>query len=192
MENEIPYARKREYTQRRFNALKGFKRNDEPSRPKLAIPVIVVQFLVYSAQFQDKKTKAIADLCLIAFYYLLRVGEYTYHKKSQRRRTKQFRVGDVKFWNNTHTLPPEYHSVLKLFQACTASTLGISNQKNGRRNQVIHQEAIHSDFCPSRALIRRVKHILAHTSDKNTMLGTVFINGVPQAIQASDITKAIR
>ena len=61
-----------------------------------------------------------------------------------------------------------------LLKTCTSATLSISNQKNGKCNQSIHQEAITGDTCPVKALIRRVKHIRAHTSRRDTVLGTYF------------------
>ena len=56
----------------------------------------------------------------------------------------------------------------------TAAMLNISNQKNGVRQQTIHQEAIDSPNCPVKAIIRRVKHITNHTLNQNTMIGTYF------------------
>ena len=58
-------------------------------QPKLAIPLAVIVFLVSASHRKTERGKAIADLAVIAFYYLLRVGEYTWHKKSDRRHTQQ-------------------------------------------------------------------------------------------------------
>lgn len=180
------------YSKTLSRIIEGFKRQDPPSQPKLAIPVILVQYLVFHNQFRGARQKAIADLCLIAFYYLLRVGEYTYHHPSQRRRTKQFRVCDVRFWSGNRTIDPRLYTIEQLYLLCTACTLNISNQKNGKRNQVIHQEALHNDFCPIRALIRRIKHILDHDKNPNVMIGTVYTANGPNGIQAREITSAVR
>ena len=51
-----------------------------------------------------ERKKCVGDFGVIAFYYLLRVGEYTYVKDTERRRTKQFRLQDVTLWNGTHRL----------------------------------------------------------------------------------------
>jgi hypothetical protein len=64
------------------------------------------------------KTKAGCDLLTIAFYFLLRVGEYTGHGKKDKRRPKQSRACDITFFDahdniipNTARLPnPTYHS----------------------------------------------------------------------------------
>ena len=65
--------------------LEGFRRDDPPTQPKLAVPLAVPLYLLEAARSRGEREKAIADLALIAFYFLLRVGEYTYHKPSERR-----------------------------------------------------------------------------------------------------------
>ena len=78
--------------------LESYRRLDKPTIPKLDIPVKVVNFIRRSAeQSTDIKYVTASQLCVIAFYYLLRVGEYTYHRPSENRRTKQFRVCDITF-----------------------------------------------------------------------------------------------
>ena len=55
-----------------------------------------------------------------------------------------------------------------------AITLSISNQKNGKRSQTLHQEVHNTINWPIRAVIRRIKHIQAHTNDTNKIIGTYF------------------
>ena len=75
-----------------------------------------------------------------------------------------------------------------------AATLSISNQKNGRRVQAIHQEAIHLKHCPVRAVICRVKHILLHTTNQDTIIGTFFTPTYPQGtgVTVAKINKTIK
>lgn len=86
-------------------------------------------------------------MVLIAFYYLLRVGEYTYHAPSDQRLTKQVTVADVTFWHHTTILPPTTPTVT-LFHTCTAATLVFRNQKNGHKNGTVHARALSTDYCP--------------------------------------------
>ena len=65
--------------------LEGYRREDPPTQPKLAIPLAVITFLLSGSHNKNARGRAVANLDVIAFYYLLRVGEYTYHKKSDRR-----------------------------------------------------------------------------------------------------------
>ena len=138
------------------------------------------------------KQQAIGAMVLIAFYYLLQVGEYTYHRPSEKFRIQQFRVCNITFWCNTTKLDINSDQTW-LMQHATAATLNISNQKNGIRAQTIHQEAINSHLCPVKALIRRVKHILEHTNDKTTMISTYFVKGQgKKSLTGRDMNKAIR
>ena len=49
---------------------------DPPAEPKLAIPTLTVKKIAENYIFSDHH-RAVANLCIIAFFYLLRVGEYT-------------------------------------------------------------------------------------------------------------------
>ena len=174
--------------------LEGYRREDPPSQPKLAVPLTVPRHIAQQgARSTSPRTKAIGDLALIAFYYLLRVGEYTYHRPSDRRRTQHFRVHDVAFWHNTTLLPHDL-PVEVLSAKCTSATLSISNQKNGRRNQSIHQERVACTHCPILALIRRVKHIQSHTSDPSTCIGTYFSSRAHKGriVGPTDINTAVK
>jgi hypothetical protein len=69
--------------------LDGYQKVDPATRKKLPVQSDVPELLVETA-YQHGKTQcqwAIADLTMIAFYYLLRVGEYTV--KGSRNNTKQ-------------------------------------------------------------------------------------------------------
>ena len=130
------------------------------------------------------------DLTNTAFYYLLRVGEYTYLGTKRRRRTKQFRVRDTKFWKNGHVLPLDSPAALLL--SADAATLTLTNQKNGTKGAVIHNDAIFEAYCPVKSLARRVSTILSFTSDLDTPLSAYYENGRVRHILASHINTAVK
>jgi hypothetical protein len=69
--------------------IEGYHKEDPPTRKMLPIETDVPQLLVdlgYS-ESSTAHTQAIGDLTLIAFYYLLRIGEYTV--KGKRNNSKQ-------------------------------------------------------------------------------------------------------
>ena len=172
--------------------LEGYKREDPPSEPKLAVPVAVPNEMYDIGEFGTERQKCIGDFGLIAFYYLLCVCKYTYVKADKRHQTQQCWLRDVTLWSNTERLnqklPLEF-----LYGYCTAATLNISNQKNGVRAQTIHQEAIGTKRCPVQAIIWRVHHIRSHTNDLNTMLGSYFIPGKGRkSITSYSMTTAVR
>jgi hypothetical protein len=181
------------YTPKYWKALEqqieGYRRQDPVPQAKLAVPVSVPRWCVAQGLLaKSTKTQAIADLTNIAFYYLLRVGEYTYLGPQHRRRTRQFRVRDVKFWRNGRVLPLTSPDLL----SATAATLTLTNQKNGTKGAVIHNDAIHNPSCPVRSLARRVSHILAHTSDLDTPLSAYFSNGTLGQILSANINRVVK
>ncbi len=94
--------------------MEGMRREDAPPIPQLAVPVSVVAEAYRNGEKSKcPRQQAIGQLCLIAFFYLLRVGEYTAPryvttaggKKKAATRTKQFRVGDEGLWKDNQHLP---------------------------------------------------------------------------------------
>ena len=92
--------------------LEGFGNDDPACVKKLPVEVDIPEELVKMAQneFSSWKERRVADLALVAFYYLLRVGEYTStHRNSKggkkkrtnkhkKKKTVNFRVCDVSFF----------------------------------------------------------------------------------------------
>ena len=150
-------------------AIEGWRRNDPPPVPQLAVPVAVPNHLYESTRTASIRDQAAGELSLIAFYYLLRVGEYTRARTSSRssKRTINFQVRDVGFWKNGKILPR--NSPLHVLLTADACTLKITNQKNGRMGETIHQQALtNNKSCPVRALAQRVYHILSHGGTTDT------------------------
>ena len=137
------------------------------------MPITLVQHIhKTSSSSANHITVATADLINIDFYFLLRVGEYTKPRKVKvngawkpATRTRQFRVGDLGFFKDNKVLPR--NSPLSILLTADSATLKISNQKNGRMGQTIHQEST-GDSGAVASLARRVNHILSSGgSDKN-------------------------
>ena len=85
--------------------LKSSQQEDSSPTPKLAVPLMVPRHMFGSnCKSKSAKAQTIGDMSLIAFYFLLRVDEYTYHQPSDNRRTKQFRFSDITLWHNTTRL----------------------------------------------------------------------------------------
>jgi hypothetical protein len=145
--------------------MEGFRREDPPAIPQLAVPITVVNRCFETAvQSDEPRVQAIGQLALIAFYFLLRVGEYTKPKffvqngiKRRATRTKQFTYANVGFFKDNAIVPRS--SSLETLLTCDSATLKISNQKNGRMGCTIHQKATGTDCCPIKALAYRINHI---------------------------------
>ena len=145
--------------------VEGFRREDPPSTPQIAIPVkVVIKCLLMAYEQKCPLQQAIGDLSAIAFFYLLRVGEYIKPKTHKvngitklSTRTVQFAVEHIGFFKQGKVLPR--HSPLSTLVTADSCTFKITNQKNGRMGQTIHQHATNKDFCQVRATARRVHHI---------------------------------
>ena len=130
-------------------------------------------------------------MAIIAYFYLLRVGEYTY--SAAHKRTRPFTVADVTFWAGT-TMVPNHSPRDLLLKTVTSATMSILNQKNGKRNQSVNHHASHTDYCPVRALIMRVSTIMANTANPNTGISTYFprTKYVSRELTAADVNRAIK
>lgn len=156
--------------------LEGFRREDPPSVPQIAVPITVPNHCMEQGlKSSSPKQQAVGCLVLIAFYYLLRVGEYTKPQfvtrngqKVRATRTVQFTVGNIGFWKGDKVLPTT--SDLKTLLTATGATLKISNKKNGKMGDTIHQWHVTSKNCPVKALAHRVHHILANGGNNDTLL----------------------
>ena len=100
----------------------------------------------------------------------------------------KFRVGDIGFWRNVIILPRQYP--LNLFQQADSATINITNQKNGRRVRLIHQEALtNGKLFPVKALAERVHHILSNGETNDNNIAVVYNNAENGGITPPHIRK---
>ena len=161
------------------HALAGWANYDPPTEKKLACHPDLPEWACehgYEGRPSPLR-QATGDLVCVAFYYLLRVGEYTAKtRRKKRKRTRQFWVKDVTFFVRClltglmHPLPAD--ATDEQILAADAATLRILNQKNGHKGACIHHYAIKDcqHLCPVRALGRRVIHISAHTKLEQALI----------------------
>ena len=141
--------------------LKGFENKDPPQVKKLAV---YPEFPDWLCKWGNRKgrypqQKAVGDMEMIAFYCLLRVGEYTAPKRRGRKtRTEQFLVNDVTFFKLIKTcgllsplsLNARKHDLL----SAVAATLRITKQKNLFKGACVHHGVLKGQIfaCPVKAL----------------------------------------
>ncbi len=181
--------------------VEGMRREDPMPTPQLAVPVSVPEKCFDIGNLiGSEKAKAEGDLALIAFYYLLRVGEYTkpkYHKttKGKRRRatrTVQFRVKDVGFFADDTGIDSSTVLLDLLLQASSV-TLRIENQKNGKMGDAIHHEAVKNvTNGPTQALARRVHHILSNGGSKESLICDYYDDDKWSSVTSKDMITRIR
>ncbi len=134
--------------------------------------------------------KARGALAIIAFYFLLRVGEYTVTNKDQGRHTVQFRIRDITLYHN-NTILPKTRPLHDLLTA-TGATMQITEQKNGVKNDTIHHQAFHDQGCLGRALITQIHHILTNGGNSNTIISAYATNEGLKVLTGDDMVHGIR
>ena len=178
--------------------VEGMRRDDPPAIPQLAVPIGVANAVFEAGNSSPiQHVQTVGCLTLTAFYYLLRVGEYTQPrfihrngKKVRATRTKQFTVGNVGFFAGDKLL--HRNSSLPMLLSASSATLKITNQKNGRMGETIHQMAISGPNCPVAALAKQVHHILSNGGTDDTLLCAYHQDDEWHTVHSSHIVHAVR
>ena len=182
--------------------LDGWRRHDDPVEKKLPVEVDVPEHLVKLGLVPGalEQSKAVGDLVMMAFYYLLRVGEYT--SKGYRNDTKQtveFCGEHVRFFGRNSKkqlvqLPVDAPD--EVIMAAESATLMLENQKNGWHGVCVnHHHNGDEIFSPVRAIGRRVIHLRKHGGRgwRKLTLSTVFMeSGKKRKVSDNDIRLAVK
>lgn len=169
--------------------LADWKEEDPPPKPQQALPSSTVIWIATQyALAASKRLRIVGDLIVLAFFFLLRVGEYT--QSSGERRTIPLRRQDIRLWDNGQLLP--HTSPLAVLLNATGITIHLENQKNGHKNAVLHHYSSGiPGFDPVQSAARLVFEI--QHLPPTTPLGTFTDEqGVRKQASASDIRTAIR
>ena len=162
--------------------LDGWRKTDSPVMKKLPIEVDIPEFLIKTGMMNGatEMDRAVGDLVLVAFYFLLRIGEYTMKgARNESKQTVQYRMKDVLFFkkdkSGTLRQLSRFAHEDEIMSADNV-TLRLDNQKNGWRNVCVNHH--HNDdeiFSPVRALGRRFLHIRKHMNGNwDTELSAVY------------------
>jgi hypothetical protein len=181
--------------------LDGWEREDPPTEKKMPVEVDVPEFLVKCGlqPGATESVKALGDISLIMFYFLIRIGEMTMKSlraSQMNKRTVQFRYKDVTFFmkdekGKLKQIPRNAPAWMIL--AADAVTLKLDNQKNGWKGVCISQHSNgEGEFDPVRALARRYIHIRENTSDVETYLSAVFEDEVRTDVLAKDVSAGLK
>jgi hypothetical protein len=162
--------------------LDGWRKDDDPVMKKLPVEVDIPEYLVKIGLLPEatEMMKASGDLSLVAYYYLLRIGEYTRSgSRVGKKQTVDYRMRDVVLF-----IIDEYGKLKQLprnvsdedIMAAQCATLCLDNQKNGWRNVCVNHHHNGADiFCPVRAIGRHYIHIRKHMRNNwDTPLSTVW------------------
>ena len=174
-----------------------FQRVDPPSVPQLAVP-ITLPHKSYTGGLAslDPFIRRIGCLILVESYFFLRVSKYIRPKtviqngkRVSATHTKQFVVGNVRFFRNGVIMPR--NSPLDVLLTADLAVLKFSNQKNECMGQTIPQHAIGITMCPVHALDHIVYNILAARGDDSTLLYSVAKDGDFIPVECHHIIAAV-
>lgn len=167
----------------------SYAKDDPPPTRVKPIPLPLVAHAVRAHHSSNEFMKALMDLIIIAFFFLLRPGEHSYDKKENH----PFRLQDVSFQTPTGTTNAATIDEADLALA-TKVHLQFTTQKNGIKGEhITHGDTTDELQSPLKAVRRRVQHLRANNAPPDTPLHTVFQeNGTTRNVRAADITSLLR
>ena len=181
----------------------GWRKADPPTQKKLPVEVDIPELLVDEARKPEasEKDQAVADWTLIAFYYLLRIGEYAVKKSNNySKQTRQFKMRDVVFFTQSacgQIFKLRRDATDEQILAAASASLKLDNQKNGYKGVCVHHHA-NGDlyFCPVKALARRYVHIRRNGGNwkdsLDTWLSAYYVDGVRDDISNEDVSAKLK
>jgi hypothetical protein len=123
--------------------LKRFDDKDPAPEPKLAVLVSIISAITSEYNF-TKHHSAVAKMVVIAFFYLLRVGEYTLQSNPRPKRTIPLQKCDIQLWSQGTIIHPNAN-LSHLLQADSA-TISIANTKNGTKGPLFITSQLAEQF----------------------------------------------
>jgi len=164
-----------------FSAWK--KEDSPPSRVKPVPMIILLRAAELAAARNSARDQATIDCIWMAFYFLIRPGEYA---NASGEAKHPFRLEDAECKiGHDHIFNVHLASVAQLL-AATFISLTFTDQKNGIKGE-------QPFACPVRAITRRIIHLNLHNAPLNTLLHVYYDDsGRRRSILATMITSLLR
>jgi hypothetical protein len=131
----------------------------------------------------------VADLIIIAFFYLLQVGEYTSLSKPWEKQTIALWDCDVRLWKDGNLLP--HLARLAALLMADSATICIAHTKNGKKGAVVNHDAIGGSICPVAALAGRIA-IIQQGSNKTHICWVYHASGASSWTTDQDISMGVQ
>ena len=150
----------------------AWKKKDPPPNRVKPVPVQFIRRIAVIARHSTCNiTIGMSDMIILAFFCLLRPGEYTDSPCD----TTPFYLQDIQLFVGDRCLDLNTASDAQILAACFGA-LTFTDQKNGVRSEVIG--LAHSGdpyLCPVRVIGRRIIHLRRHGAPPNTPLARVYV-----------------
>jgi hypothetical protein len=170
--------------------IRAYKREDSPPKRVKPIPIVIILYILAQAYgiTRHDDTQAIADMITIAFFFLLRPGEYTGTTSDD----TPFRLQDVHLYIGPRRLDTMRCSDAEI-QGATSVSYTFTTQKNGIRNEKIILGLSGTGLCcPVRATGRRIRYLRRHNAKCTVPIASLYVRNRRTAIKAQQITATVR
>jgi hypothetical protein len=170
------------------NYLKSLQASDPPPLPQQALPSSTIRWIVNTlGQHPSPRCRITAHLICLAFFFLLRVGEYT--PSPPGRRTVPLRKQDIRLWCYGTLLDND--ADIQTLSTADAVTICLENQKNGHKHAVLHHTTSRdASLDPVRSAVVLVDALRG--LPPTTPIGSFLLNGTIYQATATDIRSTIR
>lgn len=150
--------------------LRGYAKSDPPPIRVKPIPLSILhRASLIATTAGDPTSLASADMMWLAFFFLLRPGEYSASTSD----SHPFRQSNVQLWSGSTPVDPFAASPTTLL-ACTFVALTFETQKNGiRAEQIGHGRSLHPVACPVLCVVRRILYLRSTLATPSTFLCSV-------------------
>ena len=167
----------------------GWKKKDPPPNRVKPVPIQVIRNILFVASNSNNAlVQRTADMIVLAFYFLLRPGEYTASPSD----TIPFDFKSVQLFLGGQRLDLTTSTDAQL-QCSTFVSLTFTLQKNGVQGEVVGL-GLSGDpmLCPVKAMIRIITQLRRSNASPNTLLASVKVNRRWRPVTPSMITKSIK
>lgn len=166
--------------------------SDASPKSQHALPNSTVQWIANEFLSGPLREQVTSRLIVVAYFFLLRVGEYTPSENQGRtKRTIPLRKCDVRLFRDG--VPLDRDADLHTLMQATGVTICLENQKNGVKNQTLYHDASGDPLlCPVRAMAFLLHQLRGLPDD--TPLGSYRdgTNPLLARVRASDIRAMVR
>ena len=166
--------------------------SDTAPRSQHALPNSTIQWIINEYQAGSVRNQTTARLIVLAYYFLLRVGEYTPAENNKRnKRTIPLRKCDLRLFRKG--VPLSLDADLPTLLQADGVTICLENQKNGKKDQTLYHDASDGPLmCPVKAAAHLIYQLRGLPQD--TPLGSYRddVTSTLGRVQAVEIRAMIR
>jgi hypothetical protein len=170
--------------------IRAYKREDSPPKREKPMPIFIILYILAQAYciVCHDDTHAIVDMVTIAFFFLVRPGEYTGTTSDD----TPFRLQDVHLYIGIRRLNTMLCTDAEI-NGATSVSYTFTTQKNGIRNEkIIYGLSGTSLCCPVRATCRRIKYLRRNGAKRNVPIASIYIRNRRTTIKAQQLTETIQ